>query len=105
MHGAGSTLPGEQYLYVFNYPVNAGVATWWSKTPCGFDSRFRVAALQRYGQDVYPLVEWTVGREFRYVTPYVQLTNLTDTKYEEIPGVAMPGRGVIAGMELRWKAK
>jgi len=105
MHGAGSTLAGEQYLYVFNYPVNAGVATWWSKTPGGFDSRFRLAALQRYGQDVYPLVEWTVGREFRYVTPYLQLTNLTDTKYQEIAGVAMPGRAVIAGMELRWKAK
>jgi iron complex outermembrane receptor protein len=105
MHGAGATLAGDQYLYVFNYPVNAGVATWWSRVPGGFDSRFRVAALQRYGQSAYPLVEWTVGRAFRYATPYVQLTNLTDTKYQEIAGVAMPGRGVIAGLELRWKAK
>jgi iron complex outermembrane receptor protein len=105
MHGSGAAQAGEQYLYVFNYPVNAGVATWWSRTPGGFDSRFRVSALQRYGQGAYPLVEWTVGREFRYATPYVQLTNLTDTKYQEIAGVAMPGRGVIAGLELRWRAK
>ena len=46
-----------------------------------------------------------MGRQFRYVKPYLQLTNLTDTKYEEIAGVPMPGRGFIAGMELRWKAK
>jgi iron complex outermembrane receptor protein len=110
MHGAGATLAGEQYLYVFNYPVHAGVATWWSRVPGGFDSRFRVAAIERFQtatnpQGAYPLVEWTVGREFRYATPYVQLTNLTDTKYQEIAGVAMPGRGVIAGLELHWKGK
>jgi iron complex outermembrane receptor protein len=63
-----------------------------------------VAAVQRFETGAYPLVEWTMGREFRYLKPYVQLTNLTDTKYQEIPGVPMPGRGVIAGLELRWKA-
>jgi iron complex outermembrane receptor protein len=105
MHGTGATLNDVQYLYVFNYPVNAGLATWWSRTPGGLDSRFRVAAVQRYNSGAYPLVEWTVGRQFRYVKPYLQLMNLTDTKYEEIAGVPMPGRGFIAGMELRWKAK
>jgi iron complex outermembrane receptor protein len=105
MHGAGSTLNGVQYLYVFNYPVNEGVATWWSRLPGGEDSRFRVAAVQRYGSGAYPLVEWTVGRQFRYLKPYLQLTNLTDTKYEEIAGVPMPGRGFIAGLEVRWKAR
>ena len=48
MHGSGATLNGVQYLYVFNYPSNEGVATWWSRTPGGLDSRFRVAAVQRY---------------------------------------------------------
>jgi len=104
LHGAGATLPGVQYLYVFNYPVHDAAATWWSRTPGGFDSRFRVSALQRYGANPYPLVEWTIGREFRYATPYLQLTNLTDTSYQEIPGVVMPGRGVIGGVELHWKA-
>jgi iron complex outermembrane receptor protein len=105
IHGAGSTLTGVQYLYVFNFPSNEGVATWWSRLPGGEDSRFRVAAVQRYGIGAYPLVEWTVGRQFQYVKPYLQLTNLTNTSYQEIAGVAMPGRGFIAGMELRWKAK
>jgi iron complex outermembrane receptor protein len=113
LHGRAASLYGLQSKYAFNYPVNAGVATWWGKIPGGFDSRFRVVGLQRrvtnpanlqaFDSTTYPLVEWTVGREFRFVTPYVQLTNLTDTKYQEIPGVPMPGRGVIAGMELRWR--
>ncbi len=115
MHGEGATLIGVQYLYVFNYPINEGVATWWSRIPGGFDSRFRVTGVQRRvanptgSQSVdsvtYPLVEWTVERQFHYVKPYLQLTNLTNTTYEEIPGVLLPGRGFIAGMELRWKAK
>jgi len=111
IHGAGSTLSGVQYLYVFNFPSNEAVATWFSRLPGGEDSRFRLAVVQRYQsatsppQGAYPLVEWTVGRQFKYLKPYLQLTNLTDTKYQEIAGVAMPGRGFIAGMEVRWKAK
>jgi outer membrane receptor protein involved in Fe transport len=119
IHGSAAPLPGLIYRYVFNYPVNEGVATWWSRIPGGFDSRFRVAAVQRYQaantplQGAYPLVEWTVGREFQYLKPYVQLTNLTDTKYHELlttnaagtapAGLPMPGRGFIAGLEVRWK--
>jgi outer membrane receptor protein involved in Fe transport len=109
------------YRYVFNYPVNEGVATWWSRIPGGFESRFRVAAVQRYQaantppQGAYPLVEFTVGRQFEYLKPYVQVTNLTDTKYHELltlnaagtatAGLPMPGRGFIAGLEVRWKEK
>jgi iron complex outermembrane receptor protein len=109
IHGAGAPLNDTLYRYVFNFPVNEGVATWWSRLE-GFDSRFRVAAVQRYQtalnqQGAYPLVEWTVGRQFQYVKPYLQLTNLTDTKYTEIAGLPMPGRGFIAGMEVRWKSK
>jgi iron complex outermembrane receptor protein len=110
IHGYGTALPNVGYRYVFDYPVHQGVATWWSRIPGGFDARFRAAAVQRRQsatdpQGAYALVEWTVEREFRWVKPYLQLTNLTDTRYEEIPGVAMPGRGFIAGMELRWKRR
>ncbi len=119
IHGSGAPLPGVIYRYVFNYPVNEGVATWWSRLPGGEESRFRVMAVQRYQtagnpQGAYPLVEWTVGRQFQYLKPYLQLTNLTNTSYHELltvnasgapVGLPMPGRGVIAGMEVRWKDK
>jgi len=118
IHGSEAPLPGLVYRYVFNYPVNEGVATWWSRIPGGLDSRFRVEAVQRYQaantpiQGAYPLLEWTVGRQFQYLKPYLQLTNLTDTKYHEllttntagaVVGLPMPGRGFIAGLEVRWK--
>ena len=86
-----------QYLYVFNFPSNEGVATWWSRLPGGVDSRFRVAAVQRYGVGAYPLVEWTVGRQFEHLKPYLQLTNLTNTTYQEIAGVADAGTGIHCG--------
>ena len=34
------------------------------------------------------------------VRPFLQLTNITSTVYQEIPLVAMPKRGVIGGVEL-----
>ena len=34
------------------------------------------------------------------VHPFVQLTNLTGTNYQEIPGVVMPGRAVVVGLEI-----
>ena len=35
IHGSEAPLPGLVYRYVFNYPVNEGVATWWSRIPGG----------------------------------------------------------------------
>ncbi len=120
IYGSAAPLPNVIYRYVFNYPVNEGVATWWSRLPGGEESRFRVMAVQRYQtatnpqQGTYPLVDWTVGRQFQYLKPYLQLTNLTNTKYYDLltvnatgapVGLAMPGRGFIAGMEVRWKEK
>jgi len=114
IHGAGAPLVDEQYLYVFNFPSNEGVATWWGRLPGGVDSRLRLAAVQRYATGAYALLECTVGRQFQYVKPYLQLTNLTNTTYHDLltsnaagepVGLPMPGRGFIAGLELRWKAK
>jgi len=39
---------------------------------------------------------WATGR----IRPYIQLTNLTSTVYEEIPNIAMPKRGVVGGFEF-----
>jgi len=105
LNGVQGSLMGEQTKYVFNYPVNNANVTLWSVLPWHLQSRFRLAALQRYQRDAYPLLECAVTREFKHVHPYVQLTNLTNTQYEEIPGVPMQGRGVLAGMEVSWSGK
>lgn len=104
LRGDGARPANTQYLYTFNYAEHNGSATWWNSA-YGLDSRFRLSAVKRYGGNPYPLVEWTLGREFRWASPYVQFTNLTDTKYQEISGVSMPGRGVMGGVQLQWRAK
>ena len=32
--------------------------------------------------------------------PFLRFTNLTNADYQEILGVAMPGRGIVGGLEL-----
>jgi len=34
------------------------------------------------------------------VQPFVQMTNLSNTGYDEIPGVRMPGRAFIGGVKV-----
>jgi len=55
--------------------------------------------LNRRGRDPYAL--WDVYASYGggSVHPFLQLANLTNTSYQEILGVAMPGRTVIGGIE------
>jgi iron complex outermembrane receptor protein len=91
--------PGEiQSRYVFNYPVHSGVASL-AAAWRGVATRLRVGVLQRYLRDPYALVDLSLARTEGRLRPFVQLTNLGDTAYEEIAGVPMPGRAVVAGVE------
>ncbi|MBV9306734.1 MAG: TonB-dependent receptor [Acidobacteriaceae bacterium] len=105
LHGAQAAMNGEQSKYVFQYPVHSGTLTWWGHGPQHIDTHLRMGVLQRYRRDPYPLIELSAERAFAYVKPFVQLTNATNTCYEEIPGVRMPGRAAIAGMEFYWRQR
>ena len=59
-----------------------------------------MGVIDRYGKDPYALWDVAVAREFRYVGAHLGLANLSDTQYEEIHGVAMPGRSVVFGLEF-----
>ena len=61
----------------------------------------RIGVVDRYARDPYSLWDASVTRSAGRVRPFLQLTNLTSTAYEEIPGVAMPKRGIIGGIEWR----
>ena len=98
LHGAQAALNGEQSQYVFEYPVNSGTITWWGRGPQKIATHVRIGVLDRYARDPYPLIELSVERSFSHVKPFIQLSNLTNTGYEEIPGVRMPGRNYLAGL-------
>ena len=103
IHGAQQALAGLQSKYVFQYPVNAGTVTWWGNLPGKIDTHLRLGTVQRYGRDIYPVMEFSAGRAWDHLRPYLQLSNLTNTDYEEIPGVRLPGRAAYAGLEIYWR--
>jgi hypothetical protein len=86
--------------YVFNYPSNNAVFSWLGTIKHTIDVRNRVGVIQRVGHDAYPLWDLAASRANGKVRPYLQFSNLSNTGYEEIAGVPMPGRMVIGGMEL-----
>jgi iron complex outermembrane receptor protein len=100
LRGAQSALDGFQSKYAFNYPVHSGLVSWQASLPGELVTRVRVGALQRLQRDPYAVLDVYAARGRGNVRPFVHVTNLTDTAYMEILGVAMPGRGVLAGVEI-----
>ena len=104
IRGSQSVLNGLASKYAFNYPVHQAVASWQMLSPQGILARARFGVLNRYGQDPYALVDLYLGWSRFRLRPYLQLTNVTDTRYQEITGVDMPGRAATVGVEiLAWR--
>jgi iron complex outermembrane receptor protein len=100
LHGVNASAELLESKYLFNYPVQNAVLEWRGSVGQHLVARTRVGALNRIARSPYGLWDasaaWSTGR----VRPFVQLTNITSTVYEEIPGVAMPKRGVLGGFEF-----
>lgn len=100
LHGAQDHLSGVQSRYTFNYPSHFGIASWQAALARGVIARARVACIQRYARDPYTLVDFYAARARGRLRPFLQLTNIGNSAYEEIFGVPMPGRSIAGGMEL-----
>jgi iron complex outermembrane receptor protein len=98
--GAQSALDGLESEYVFNYPVNNARAEWrWTPTH-SLLLESRLGVVQRYERATYPVWDQTLARETGRVRPYLQVTNLSNTGYDEILNVRMPGRSFVGGVEI-----
>jgi iron complex outermembrane receptor protein len=97
--GAQSALHGLQSEYIFNYPVNNGNVEWTGAIK-GLVFRNRVGVVERYQQTPYPVWDLSVARQRGWIHPYLRLSNLSNTGYEEITGVRMQGRAIVGGVEL-----
>jgi iron complex outermembrane receptor protein len=100
VRGFRDQLGDLQTLYVFNYPVDSGVVSWQASLPHGLEARSRLGILKRYGRDPYGLWDFYLARGAGRIHPFLQLTNLTNTSYQEVVGVPMPGRAIVAGVEF-----
>jgi iron complex outermembrane receptor protein len=99
MHGDHAAMPGIESEYAFWYPVQSGVFSWRADLPHGILARSRVGVLDRYGYKTYGLWDLYLARAAGRIRPFVQLTNLTNTSYQEVQQVAMPGRALVVGVE------
>jgi outer membrane receptor protein involved in Fe transport len=100
LNGAQQALEGLQSEYVFNYPVNNIHAAWDASIRGKWRIRNAVQIAQRYHRTAYPV--WNAGfsRQAGRVRPYLRFDNLSNTGYQEISGVAMPGRSFTGGLAI-----
>ncbi len=101
LHGVQDVLGALQSKYSFNYPRNSATMNWRGELPHGFLFRTRIGAVDRLGRDPYAVWDVYGAKRIGRWTPFVQLTNLTATSYQEIIGVQTPGRAVVGGVEFR----
>ena len=103
LHGTEDTIPIGETKYSFNYPVHSFVANWQRALPAGLLFRTRLGVLDRLARPTYALWDLYAGRSRGSIHPFLQVTNVTGTSYQEILGVEMPGRSIIGGVELALK--
>ncbi len=87
--------------YAFNYASNKAEAAYRAtyRQVSGITS---ISVIQQTGRTAYPLWTLNLTRNRGLVRPYARLENLSNTAYQEIPQVPMPGRSIIGGVTLDW---
>ena len=101
LHGAQNALNGLQSEYVFNYPVQYIHADWTIAFHRLFALSNAVQLAQRYQQTVYPVWNTALTHDSGRVRPYLRVTNLSNTGYQEITGVNMPSRTIVGGFAIQ----
>ncbi|MGD0482317.1 MAG: TonB-dependent receptor [Terracidiphilus sp.] len=101
LHGGQNALHGLESEYVFNYPVQNIHASWSCALGRDFVLTNAVEIAERYQQTVYPVWNATLTHDTGKLRPYLRLTNLSNTGYQEITGVNMPPRTIMGGVALQ----
>jgi vitamin B12 transporter len=98
--GAQNALHGLQSEYVFNYPTNNARLDWSQQVSRQVVLNTRLGVVQRFEKSPYAVWDVSLARNAGRFRPYLQMTNLTNTGYEEIVNVRMPPRGFVGGFEI-----
>lgn len=104
LSGAQDALHGLQSEYIFNYPVENMHATWTAALGRSLTVTNAVQVARRYGQSAYPVWDAALTHDSGRLRPYVRFKNLGNTGYQEISGIAMPGRSIGGGVSI-WLGK
>ena len=106
--GAQPSLLGLQSEYALNYPTENLHATWTAALGHALTVTNSVAVVKRYQQadvtpwnaNAYPVWNAALTHDTGRIRPYLRLTNLSNTGYQEIDGVAVQGRSITGGISL-----
>ncbi len=100
LHGAAAALGNLQSKYAFNYPTQQAVLSWQRSSSHGWLAIIRSGIANQYQRDAYMVLDASAAWNRSWLHPYIRTTNLTDTAYQPIYGVVMPGRSYMAGLEI-----
>jgi vitamin B12 transporter len=103
--GAQNTTSNQQAQLMFQYPVNRAHVEWNLHAPGSIALRPSFAVTQRVGLSPYTTLDFSASRDKGIVRPYIQGTNLYNTGYAELLGIRMPGRAILAGIEIALSRK
>ena len=101
---ATSPPPGLISEYAFNYAAQSALIAWSAQ----FHQLAARTPTRRHPEDhpiALPLWDISLARTTGHIRPYVRALNLTDTQYQEIPGVPLQGRTIMAGAEFNWSTR
>jgi iron complex outermembrane receptor protein len=106
--GGQSSLHGLQSEYALNYPVVNIHATWTVllgrvvtvTNSVQIAKPYQQPGIAPWNASPYPVWNAALTHESGRIRPYLRLDNLSNTGYQEINGVAMPGRSIIGGISL-----
>jgi vitamin B12 transporter len=98
--GAQAALHGLQSDYISNYPTHNASLQWTESWKQGLLLRTRLGVTQRYQQTAYPVWDAAFVRESGRIHPFVQISNLSNTGYQQVTNVRMPSRTLTGGIEL-----
>jgi iron complex outermembrane receptor protein len=106
--GAQASLNGLQSEYALNYPVQNIHATWTASlgralvlaNAVEIAKPYQQAGIAPWNASAYPVWNAALTHDAGKIRPYLRLGNLSNTGYQQINGVAMPGRSITGGVSL-----
>lgn len=78
--------------YALRYPRGKGTLSLRGPLPCGVAGSLLLSAVKREKEAGYFLADAGLAREFGKAKASIDVTNILDAGYEEIPGAPAPGR-------------
>ncbi|MEO8737470.1 MAG: TonB-dependent receptor [Edaphobacter sp.] len=98
---ASSPPPGLISEYAFNYAAQNAVFAWTGDFH-QLSAHTQIGIIQKTARTAYPLWDISLARNAGRLRPYLRLLNLSNTGYQEIPGVPLQGRTIMAGTAFIW---